>query len=269
MKRSILDLYNRTWNPTVPFMHPMRSKLTFFAWCLVNAAQVTLLAVWTLILLMVALPARWLTGGTSFSLAMAHHAWSPFIVRLAGTRLEVTGLERLESGRSYFFAVNHQSILDVLVLYRAFSMPLRFVLKEELGRIPLFGTYVRLMGMVLIKRQARRQAVHELLQSALDLPAGHCLVAFPEGTRGDGLQVGPFKSGVFVPALEGQLPVVPIAMDGPARLLPKGTFRVRPGVVRVVVGEPIPTDGMTRTDRRQIARRAEEAVRKQWQELSP
>ncbi len=229
--------------------------------------QAILLVAWTLLLLMVALPARWLTGGTSFSLAMAHHAWSPAIALLAGTRLEISGLEHLESGRSYFFAANHQSILDVLVLYRAFPMPLRFVLKEELGRIPLFGTYVRLMGMVLIKRQARRQAVNKLLKGAFDLPAGHCLVAFPEGTRGDGQGVGAFKAGVFVPALEGQLPVVPIAMEGPARLLPKGTFKVRPGVVRIRIGEPISTDGMTRTDRRQLARQTEEAVREQWQEL--
>lgn len=248
-------------------MHPIRSKLTFLVWCVINSVQAILLMAWTLLLLMVALPARWLTGGTSFSLAMAHHAWSPAIALLAGTRLEICGLEHLESGRSYFFAANHQSILDVLVLYRAFPMPLRFVLKEELGRIPLFGTYVRLMGMVLIKRQARRQAVNKLLQGAFDLPSGHCLVAFPEGTRGNGQSVGSFKAGVFVPALERQLPVVPIAMEGPARLLPKGTFKVRPGVVRIRVGEPISTDGMTRTDRRQLARQTEEAVREQWQEL--
>ena len=251
----------------VAILYPMLSKLNFLVWCLINGLQAVLLATWTLLLLMIVLPARWITGGTTFSLSMAHRAWAPVIARLAGTRIDISGLEGLESGRSYFFAVNHQSILDVLVLYRAFSMPLRFVLKEELGRIPLFGTYVRLMGMVLIKRQARRQAVNELLQGAVDLPSGHCLVAFPEGTRGDGHGVGTFKPGVFVPALESQLHIVPIAMDGPARLLPKGTFKVRPGVVRIRIGDPISTDGMTRTDRRQLARQAEEAVRGQWQEL--
>lgn len=236
-------------------------------WLFVNTLQGILLVSWTLLCLVVALTVRLLSGSTRLPLAMAHHIWSPFVVRLAGCRLEVSGLPHLVADRRYFFAVNHQSMLDVPALYRALPMPLLFVLKEELGRIPIFGAFVRLMGMVLIKRQVRRQAVQQLVGSGLRLPSGHCLVAFPEGTRSDGDHILPFKPGVFVPAIDAQIPVVPIAMEGPARLLPKGTFRVRPGRLRMVIGEPITTDGLQRSDRRELARQAEDAVRRQWQIL--
>lgn len=239
--------------------------MTAFFWLVLNSLQILFLVLWTLLWLIIALTARWLTGSTIRPLAMAHHPWSTAIMVVAGTRLEVTGLDHLEEGRQYFLAVNHQSMLDIPVLYRALPMPLLFVLKEELGRIPLFGTFLRAMGMVMIRRQAKRQAVQELKGGGRRIAAGHSLVAFPEGTRGDGESIQAFKPGVFVPAIDAGVDVVPIALDGPARLLAKGSIRLRPGVIRMVIGEPIPTGGLERSDRRQLAQQVEDAVRRQWQ----
>ena len=236
-------------------------------WSLVNPLQYLCIIFWTVLWIFIALVARLVTGSTDLSLAMARHAWAPPILRVCGSRLSISGLDRLTPGQSVFFAVNHQSMIDVPSLYAALPMPLLFVLKEELGRIPIFGTFVRAMGMVLVKRHAKRQAVQELLSSSARLPKSHCLVAFPEGTRGDGEALLPFKPGVFVPALDAQIAVVPIALDGPARQLAKGSLRLRPGKVRLAIGEPIPTQGLERADRRRLAQEVEEAVRGLWLEM--
>jgi 1-acyl-sn-glycerol-3-phosphate acyltransferase len=244
-----------------------KPTMSTLLWSLVNPLQYLCIVFWTIVWILIALVARLVTGNTDLSLAMARRAWAPPILWICGSRLSISGLERLTPGQSVFFAVNHQSMIDVPSLYAALPMPLLFVLKEELGRIPIFGTFVRAMGMVLIKRQARRQAVQELLSSSARLPESHCLVAFPEGTRGNGEDLLPFKPGVFVPAIDAQIAVVPIALDGPARQLPKGTMRLRPGKVRLAIGEPIPTRGLERADRRQLAQEVEEAVRGLWSKV--
>lgn len=240
----------------------MTAVLLFF----INPLQYLFIFVWTVVWILIALLVRLVTGDTHLPLAMARRIWAPPILRLCGSRVRISGLERLRSGQSYFFAVNHQSMIDVPLLYAALPMPLLFVLKEELGKIPIFGHFVRAMGMVLIKRQAKRQAVQELLSSSARLPPTHCLVAFPEGTRSHGDVVLPFKPGVFVPALDARLPVVPIALDGPARQLRRGSLQIRPGVLRLAIGDPIATEGLQRKDRRQLAQQTEEAVRRLWQE---
>lgn len=241
--------------------------MTAILWFFANGFQCLFVALWTLLWLLIALAARLVTGRTDLPLALAHHPWSTTVMAIAGARLVVSGRDHLIPGQQYFLAVNHQSMLDIPVLYQALTMPLLFVLKEELGKIPVFGTFVRAMGMVLIKRQARRQAVQELMDTSQRLAEGHCLVAFPEGTRGSGDAIQPFKPGVFVPAIDAQVPIIPIALDGPAHVLPRNTLRIRPGLVRLAIGPSIPTDGLERGDRRQLAQEVEDAVRRQWQEL--
>ncbi len=240
--------------------------MTAVLWTLINPLQYLFVILWTVGWILIALLTRLITGNTHLPLAMARRAWAPPILWVCGSRVQISGLERLASGQSYFFAVNHQSMVDVPLLYAALPVPLLFVLKDELGKIPIFGTFVRAMGMVLIKRQAKRQAVQELLSSGARLPATHCLVAFPEGTRSDGEVVLPFKPGVFVPALDAQLPVVPVALEGPARQLRRGSLRLRPGRLRLSIGDPIVTQGLERSDRRQLAQETEDAVRRLWQE---
>ncbi|HEX7324978.1 MAG TPA: lysophospholipid acyltransferase family protein, partial [Rhodanobacteraceae bacterium] len=90
--------------------------------------------------------------------------------------------------------------------------------------------------------------------------AGACLCAFPEGTRGLDGAVGAFKGGAFEVAIAAGVPVVPIALAGSGRVLPAAGFRVRPGRIRVCIGDPIPTAGLEAHDRRALARRARDAV---------
>jgi 1-acyl-sn-glycerol-3-phosphate acyltransferase len=92
------------------------------------------------------------------------------------------------------------------------------------------------------------------------LRAGESVACFPEGTRSRDGTIRPFKGGPFLMAIEAGVPVVPVALIGTGAVLPPKGFRVRPGVIRVRVGSPIPTAGLTPNERGELARRVRDEV---------
>ncbi len=176
--------------------------------------------------------------------------WAWTNLRLVGARVTVEGLEHLDPRTSYVFVSNHRSNLDVLALLVAlWDFQLRWVAKEELFRIPLFGWALRALKQVLVNRADHAQALASLAAAKQRMHDGISVVFFPEGTR-DGGTMLPFKKGGFVFALETAAPIVPIGISGTERLLPRAAWTVQHGGdVRVAISPPIPTTGLSRDDR--------------------
>lgn len=233
-----------------------RPSLSGLAWPLINAFQAVLTALWCIGGISCGLMLRWLTGGPEATQTVARHYWAPFLIKAAGAKVEVVGLDRLPFDRPYVFVLNHRSILDIPLAIAALPSDLYFVAKEELRRVPLLGRYLEAMGMVFVERGRRISAVRSLDRACDLLRAGKSLASFPEGTRSPFPRVRPFKTGVFMAAIETGTPVVPVAIEGAERLLPPGSFRVRPGPVRIELGKPISVEGLDRGDRRRLAARA-------------
>jgi 1-acyl-sn-glycerol-3-phosphate acyltransferase len=190
----------------------------------------------------VQMPAMLLTGNGDFSIWLARRMWAPSALWLCGVRLEVTGGERVPAGPA-IYASNHESALDIWVLLRAIPHNVRFIAKSELFRIPVFGWYLRLARFVEVDRRNRSRAVQALRRAGEIIRSGISLIVFPEGTRSPDARVQPFKKGPFVVAMEAGVPVVPIAISGAAALNPKGRLEVRPGIIRVAIGQPaVPAD---------------------------
>ncbi len=217
-------------------------------------------ASWSAFWIAAALVARGVTRDTRVPLAMARRVWAPGLLRAGGMRVEVTGLERLDLSKSYFFAANHQSLLDVPVLYESLPVPLLFIVKEELRRVPFLGWYMSAMGMIFIRRRRRRASLEAMTTCARRIAEGRSILVFPEGTRSRDGRVAPFKPGALVPAIDAGAPVVPVAIEGTGKVLPAGGFRVRPGPIHLAVGRPIATSDLTRGDRRELARRVREQL---------
>ena len=190
---------------------------------------------------------------------MARHLWAPALFYGAGARLSVEGLERLPAGPAFLVA-NHQSIIDVPVLFRALPVGLHFIVKRELRRVPFLGWYIAATGMIFVDRRAPADAMAEMRRAAALLRGGATVVSFPEGTRSRNGALAAFKSAAFSAAIEAGVPVVPVAIVGTRQVLPPDGFRVRPGPIRVMVGEPIPTRGLTGADRSRLAGAAREQV---------
>lgn len=230
-------------------------------WPLLNAFQSVLVVLWTAFWITVALAVSVVTRGTGTSLAMARRVWAPGILALGGARLVTRGLENLPSEGPVYIVSNHQSNFDIPALFAALPRPLRFVAKQELAAIPFLGWYIRAMGMITVDRARRQSGRSGALLIAEKLREGATILSFPAGTRSADGSIGRFKPGGFRAPIEAGAPILPVAIWGAHRVLPSGTMRFRPGVIRVAIGDPVPTVGLSPQARSELAPRVEAAVR--------
>lgn len=232
-----------------------------WGWRAWNTLQLVYTIAWTAGCITLALLVLLLTfGRRRIPLRMAARLWAPGLMFGAGAKLAVEGLEHVDFSKPHVFVANHQSIIDICALFRALPVPVRFVIKQELAKVPFIGWYARAMGMVFIERGHAREAATRLHGVVSIVRGGASLCAFPEGTRSRDGSVGPFKGGAFQVALQAGVPVVPIAISGSGAILPASGFRVRPGGIRVRVGQPITTSGLQAGDRHALALQAHDAV---------
>jgi 1-acyl-sn-glycerol-3-phosphate acyltransferase len=231
-------------------------RWTWVAW---NACQFVFTLLWTAAWIGLALGLLALSRRRDWALRMASRCWAPGLLAGAGARLEVEGAERVDWSRPYLLVANHASVIDICALFRATPVPLRFLLKQEMSRVPFVGWYARATGMLFIARDDRRAGPLLRRQSADLLRAGDCLCLFPEGTRSRSGAVAPFKGGSFQAAIDAGADVLPVAIAGAGAVLPvDGFFRVRPGCIRVRFGDPLPIGDAV--DRQSLAQQAHASV---------
>lgn len=200
-------------------------------------------------------------GQQALGLRLAHTAWAPGVFWAAGARLDVRGLDKIDWKNPHVFVVNHQSMIDIAALQLALPTNLRFIAKAELLNVPFMGAYMKGVGMIAIDRGNSAASILKLEAAAREVANGSAsVIAFAEGTRSRTGVIQPFKKGAFMLALTAQIPVVPISIEGARKVLPPDGFKVRPGVIRIDIGEPISTVGMTAADRDGLIERAHDAV---------
>jgi 1-acyl-sn-glycerol-3-phosphate acyltransferase len=190
----------------------------------------------------------------------APRAWSRSILKAAGVRVDVSGLEHLPSDQACVIVSNHNSFMDVWVLAAALPGSVRFIAKQELFRIPLLGRAMRASGQISIDRSQLRSAMGAYDDAIARLREGISPVIFAEGTRSRTGALQPFKKGPFVLAIAAQVPVVPVYIAGSREVLPPGSMRVRPGTISLRIGQPIPTSGLTHDDRDRLSARTRAAM---------
>jgi len=196
--------------------------------------------------------------------------WSKTWLVAAGCPLEVQGRENVERGRSYVVVANHLSNLDVMACFLAVPVPIRYLAKRELFKVPILAPAMRAVGIVEVDREAR-SAVHEQvnLQSKQVIDRGHSIIIYPEGTRSREGVLRPFKKGAFTIAIASGLPVVPVTLHGTYQAWPPAKRLVYGGKISVVIDPPIPTEGLTISDGSTILRQAQEIISGRLRQLSP
>ena len=172
-------------------------------------------------------------------------SWGRLWCRAAGVELTVEGLERIDLGQAYVVVSNHRSAFDVFAHFAVLPIPIRFLAKKELFKIPLFGPAMRRIGIVEVDRSGGR-ATHQSINSGArrNMEQGRSLMIYPEGTRPrDGVML-PFKKGAFNIARTLGAPVLPTAVTGSREVWKPDTKLIHPGKIAVKIMEPIPTEGM-------------------------
>lgn len=187
--------------------------------------------------------------------------WSRVWLISSGTRLEVEGAENIEPGRSYVVVANHLSTFDIMACLLAVPLPIRFLAKKELFRIPVLAQGMRAIGIIEVDREARALVHNEVNRQSKELIAkGRSLIIYAEGTRPRDGKMRPFKKGAFTMAIATQLPILPVSIHGSFQAWPPGTPLVRGGRIRVLIDKPIETDGLSQPDSGELRDQVQEVI---------
>jgi len=165
--------------------------------------------------------------------------WGRFSAKLFGISIEVIGRENYSTEQNYLVISNHAGMADIPLLLGAMDLNLRFLAKEELGKIPLFGRVLKQAGYVMIKRGQNREALKSLLLASEVLKSGRSVHIFPEGTRSANGELLPFKRGAFLVAQKGGAPVLPVTIIGTHLITPKKSLKINKGKIRLIIAPPL------------------------------
>ena len=194
--------------------------------------------------------------------------WSGTGLRLAGVRLEVKGVERLAPGQAYVFVANHISVLDIFTHFYGLPVPVRFLAKKELFRIPILAQGLRAIGTVEVDRKGGPTALDRVnAQARKAIARGHSLIVYAEGTRSRDGELQRFKSGAFVIAAATGLEVVPTTIHGTRQVMKADSLWVKGGKVTLVIDEPISSAGLDRSGIVRLGRQTREIIASRYDEL--
>ncbi len=166
-------------------------------------------------------------------------AWARSLTWGTWVRVRVAGRQHLLPNQSYVILSNHQGAYDILALYGFLGREFRWVMKEELRKVPFLGWGCAAIGHIFVDRKNSARAIASLEAAKSHLVGGVSVLLFPEGTRSDDGRLLPFKKGGFNIARQLGLPILPVSITGSNRILPKACLFPRPGTVRVRFHPPV------------------------------
>ncbi len=162
-----------------------------------------------------------------------------FVLPPSLNKIKIKGLGNIPKNKPAIFVSNHGSYFDVPIYLAYLPGSFRFIVKRELIRTPFIGGYIRLSGHMSIDRSGGMSA-HKTLSKAKELlEKGTSIIVFPEGTRTPDGSLGKFKRGSLIIAFETGAPIIPIAISGSHKVMPKGSFLLYPGEIKINIGKPI------------------------------
>lgn len=179
--------------------------------------------------------------------------WARLLCWANLTPVVVSGRHKVDPNTSYVIMCNHQSHFDVLAFYGHWYRQFRWVMKEELRKVPGLGPACAAVGHIYIDRSDREKAIASLNAARPMLKGGISVLFFPEGKRSvDGKALLPFKKGGFIIAQELGLPILPVTITGTSQRLPANTTKLTPGLVNIHIHDPIDVAKYSDQDRQQL-----------------
>jgi 1-acyl-sn-glycerol-3-phosphate acyltransferase len=186
--------------------------------------------------------------------------WGRSILIVSRIKVSVKGLSNLDRSKSYIYMSNHQSNFDIPVLLGYLKVQFRWLAKMELFKIPIFGHAMRKAGYISIDRNNRESAFESLKAAVRKVKSGVSVLIFPEGTRSLDGKIRSFKKGGFVMAVDSGVPIVPVVLTGTSSIMAKGSFRINPGNVSMIVHQPIQTSVYTRETKEALMERVRRVI---------
>lgn len=165
--------------------------------------------------------------------------WARKLIELSGSEVEVVGEENLPKDETVLFVSNHQGNFDIPLLLGYIDKPKAFMAKKEMEKMPMVSTWMKYMQCVFMDRDNPRESLKAIKQGSEKLKEGYSMVIFPEGTRSEDGQLKDFKQGAFKLATKSKVPIVPVTISGSNRIMEKGSIKINPAKVKLVIAEPV------------------------------
>lgn len=186
---------------------------------------------------------------------------NPFI------RIKIEGIENIRKEETYVMICNHQSLLDIVVLFGLFRH-FKWVAKKELFKVPIVGWTMSLNSYIPVDRANKLSHAKMFKECEENISKGNSIMIFPEGTRSEDGNIHHFKEGAFRIALETKKPLLPIVLDGTSNSLPKKGFIFKNlSNIRIKIYPPVPYDIFKNMSSKELAVKMKEDMNQKFMEL--
>lgn len=176
------------------------------------------------------------------------HSWGKFILRIAGARVNVVGLDNLPKNETVLFVSNHQSNFDIPLLLGTIDIAKGFIAKKELENWPFISTWMRYINCIFMDRENLRKSASSIIEGVNLLKSGYSMVIFPEGTRSKGKPVSEFKGGSFKLATKSKCLIVPLTINGTYKLLEENHNRIKSADIELVIHPSINVSNLNKDE---------------------
>lgn len=165
--------------------------------------------------------------------------WCRLLCELNGVKVEIDGIENILTDRPQIFVSNHQGYFDIFALSGYLPVQIRWVAKSSLFKIPFLGGAMKASGYIPVERDDRKKAYEAFNKTLEKIKCGSSVIIFPEGTRSEDGEIGPFKKGSNLIASRSKSPMVPVTIIGSRDIIKKGSASIIPGPIQVVISPPV------------------------------
>ena len=168
--------------------------------------------------------------------------WSKIILKVGKINFNINGLKNIDLRKNYFFVPNHESALDIPLVFASIPMHVVSVAKIELSRIPFFGWSMIAGGHFFVDRSNHKKAMRSIEKARISMNKNpRSVFLFPEGTRSLDGKVGRFKKGGLKLAIDLGVSIVPVGIVGTNQFQSNLKKGLNIGNIELNIGKPIQT----------------------------
>ncbi|MDR1739120.1 MAG: 1-acyl-sn-glycerol-3-phosphate acyltransferase [Candidatus Symbiothrix sp.] len=194
-----------------------------------------------------------LLGGEKIFSYYPGKIWSQLFCVFTFSPVRVLGREKLKKNQSYVFVANHQGAYDIFLIYGYLGVPIKWIMKQSLRKIPFVGLACEKAGFIFVDNSSPVAAARTIKEAENRLSNGASIAIFPEGSRTHTGKLNKFKKGAYQMALDMHLPIVPVTINGSYEVMRTGSYAIHPHRMEMIIHDPIPTAHLPVGDLREAA----------------
>ncbi len=181
--------------------------------------------------------------------------WGKSAIFLSGSKVKIIGEENLIHDRGVVYASNHQGNFDIFLLNGYLKTLFSWISKEVYFRVPILGWAMKRTGYISIDRENPRDAMKSINLAVDKIKSGTSVVIFPEGTRSLDGEIHEFKRGSLLIATKSNAPIIPITIVGSYNVKRKGSVKINPSHIKLIIDKPIETKDMSKSEQKEVLER--------------